>query len=113
MAYEFIEASLDFAANGITLNAWNVIYTVPADHIALLFSGHISNVDTANKVTHPVGMAAGIGAVPTRILLTEIPIPYGASLNPGKGLFVAGESVFAKADVTLVHFNFNFMLKTV
>jgi hypothetical protein len=113
MPYEFVESSLDFSANGITIGGWNEIYTVPADHIALLFSGHISNTDTTNKVTHPVGMAAGIGLTPTRTLLTEIPIPYGASLNPGKALFVAGESVFVKADVIFVHFNLNLMLKSV
>jgi hypothetical protein len=111
--FSFVQATVDFTDPGALLDTWVELYLVPGGSDALLFSGHISNADTSNQATHPIWMAAGVGAAPTRILLTEIPVPYGASLNPGKALFMTGESIFVKSSTAYMVFNFNIMLKAI
>ncbi len=82
-------------------NTQTQIYVVPALTTAIVFSGHISNVDTTNKAAHNVTLEHKVGAV-YYSRLQDVPIAYGGSLTPGKMVLQAGESLYITGDANSV-----------
>jgi hypothetical protein len=124
--FSFVSVVHDYSDGNSSTNLWTEDYTIPVGMVGILFSGHIANIDVDSKVTqsawlgvvHVGGVLAPSAVNPAvdsegRVLLQEIPIPYGASLNPGKTVMYAGDRICTKSATLLVSYSLNIMLKAV
>ncbi len=121
MAYQFVTVTVNYLADtkiladgsfvfpaGLTLHAYELIYTVPAGKVALLFAGHIVNQDDVNQLTHSVRVASNDHDV-----LNEVPVPYGSSLNPGKAVFYQNTDISVVSHTLYMDFSLYFLVKDI
>lgn len=76
-----------------------LVYTTPVLTTSVIFSGSVSNVDDTNKNDHYVTVEIQKTDNSYLSVYNNIPIPYGSALSFDKIILVAGEKLYAKADV--------------
>jgi hypothetical protein len=100
-------------------------FQAPAGKRCLIFAGHISNTDSVGAATQYATLQIG-GAMTatyvagtdittitptvfTRTILNNIPIPHGASLNPGKFIVEPLEGIFVSNNPNKLQYTFSYL----
>lgn len=81
--------------------AQTLFYTAPALTSSVVFSGTVSNKDTATKAQYTFTLERKVGGTYTSVL-TQIPIQFGQSLTLPKMVLQAGEMLYITASTVSV-----------